>query len=314
MGSAIGMQPIIAVTGAGGFIGRSFVREARAAGYEIRALAGPGDDPATTSGVTWVSGDITDADAVARCVEGASGVVHLAGSGSVAASFSDPAEYARVHLVGTSTVAVASGAAGVGRMVYVSSAEVYGPSSDSPVDERAERSPRSPYGVAKAAAEDMLCVLAPTVDLGVCVVRPFSVYGPGARTQSLMASLIGQAIESERIRLFDPEPVRDYVFVDDVAAALLRAAEHETAAGTVDVFNVGSGIGVSVRELASTGLVATGREGASVEWTGSDRPRAAAVRSLVADTTAAKRDLPWEAATPLAAGIATTIESLDRRS
>ena len=214
-------------------------------------------------------------------------------------------------MVGTTAVADACAASGVSRFTYVSSAEVYG-QSDAAVTEREPKAPRSPYGVAKAGAEAMLEVLAPTLDLSVCIVRPFSVYGPGARPNSLMASVIAQALTNERIRLFDPEPVRDYVYVDDVAAALLCSVEYDLPAGTVEAFNVGSGIGVSVGDVAATVLAEAGRDGATVEWTGSDRPRTSAVSRLVADTSAATERLSWRATTPLATGVRITIESARR--
>src|SRR5262249_12438978 len=141
----------VAVTGAAGMIGSAVTRSLLGAGAEVRAHAGPGGTDASwlPDGIDVSFAEITDGDAVATLGAGAEVVVHLAGPASVAESFADPDRHARDHVAGTATVLEACTAARVRRIVYISSAEIYGRPAANPVAEDAPAAPRSPYGAAK---------------------------------------------------------------------------------------------------------------------------------------------------------------------
>ncbi len=148
----------LAVTGAGGFLGASLVRMLAGSGQPVRALMGPpgsvGHPP--PDGVEVCHAEIDDARAMGELVDSAAAVIHLAGPPSVADSFQRPAEHARVHVTGTATILQACRNAGVGRIVYISSAEVYGQPQVESVDERHRLQARSPYAAAKIAAEHFI--------------------------------------------------------------------------------------------------------------------------------------------------------------
>lgn len=266
--------------------------------------------PGLPPGVDLVEGDIGDVALLARLVADATAVVHLAGSPSVAASFVDPVEYARTHVVGTAAVLTACRDA-VARLVYVSSAEVYGQPAAGVgmVAETAPAAPRSPYGACKVGAEAMIAALAPATGLEAIVLRPFSVYGPGARRDGVLPTVLWQALHAEAVEVADLAPVRDYVFVDDVADALLRATRCPLPPGPPVTCNLASGKGVSVGDLAALALAVVGRS-VPVRQARADRPATASVSRLVGDTRRAGQVLGWEATTPLEEGLRRTVTAL----
>lgn len=298
----------VAVTGAGGFIGSAVVRALLAEGAQVRALVGPAgaDVVRPPRGVTAMFAEITDADALRDLLAATGTVVHLAGPPSVAASFENPAEYARAHVVGTATLLEACRGAEVTRLVHVSSAEIYAQPSSNPVDEEHRVEPRSPYGAAKMGAEYMVRAMAPMLRLEAAVLRPFSVYGPGGPARSLVGSVVRQAVTGQSVRVADLRPVRDYCFVEDVARAVVRSC-HAPLPEPVRVYNVGSGRGVPVGEVVRIILDSTGAIGPVVADAGPDRPASAAVTALVASTRRAAQELGWEATTSLSSGIAQTV-------
>src|SRR5688572_6054822 len=131
------------VTGAGGFIGRHVVRELARAGGQVRCLTGPpGSGLSAPAGASSsFEADICDMYTMQRHANGVEVIVHLAGPPSVAQSFEDPCEYVRAHVQGTASVLHASRRAGVRRIVYISSAEIYGRPVCNPVDEDHRQQP-----------------------------------------------------------------------------------------------------------------------------------------------------------------------------
>ena len=302
---ATSIDPVL-VTGAGGFIGSAVTRLLAEAGVQVRAHLGP--PGATTipppAGLDAISADIDDLDGVRSLVDGVTTIVHLAGPASVAASFSDPIGYARAHVVGTATLLEACRGSEVRTLVHVSSAELYGRPDRNPVREDDPLRPRSPYGAVKLGAESLVRSLAPVLGIRSVALRPFSVYGPGGPRRSLVGTLLEQAVHAEEVLLGDLRPVRDYCFVDDVATAVARACSSD--AGVGDVFNVGSGVGTSVEDLARLALSVVGRD-VPIRTGVPDRPAGVDVSELVADVSAIRRELGWTAATSLRDGLSRTI-------
>lgn len=295
-------------------IGSVVVRLLAARGVHVRAHLGPPGAAvlAAPPGVATTAADITDLAAVAALVDGVDAVVHLAGPPSVAASFAAPVDYARIHVVGTATVLQACRSTGVRRLVYVSSAEVYGSPAANPVAEDAPQAPRSPYGAAKLGAEALVRTYCPSAGIEAVVLRPFSVYGPHSPAASLVGSLLRQVSGPGPLSVVTLRPVRDYVHVDDVAAAVARALS-ATGDG-LGVYNVGSGTGTSVAALAREVLRAAARQLPVIAAAEPQRPPGSDVDELVADRWAAERQLGWTPSVSLADGLSAALRALPSRS
>jgi UDP-glucose 4-epimerase len=301
----------VLVTGAGGMLGSAVVRALVAHGASVHAHLGPAASAVLTPpppDVRSSYAEITDPAAVAGLVQGTDAVIHLAGPPSVAESFARPRDFALAHTVGTATVLEAAQQSAVGRLVHVSSAEVYGRPESNPVTEDARTVPRSPYGAAKLGAEAMVRAWSAAGGGEAVILRPFSVYGPASPERSLLGRLIRQAAVAERITLATLRPVRDYVHVDDVAAAVVRALV--VPAAQPREYNVASGTGTSVRELAALAVAAAGRDLEIVEAVTADRPPLADLLELVADVSRARTELGWTASVPLAVGVARALAAI----
>ena len=299
----------VVVTGAGGFIGSALAAGLLARGATVRALAGaPGQDTSKLpAAVEPVHADIGDQAMLDHLAADASVCFHLAGPPSVAGSFGAPAEYARVHVLGTMAMLEACRRAGVRRFVYLSSAEVYGRAGTEPVAEDRPPAPRSPYAAAKAAAEQYVGAWGRASGLECVVLRPFSVYGPGLAGHSVLGTILRQVCGREEIVLADLRPVRDFVFLDDVVEGILRAAVLPVPGRT---FNLGTGVGTSVEALAGTAMRAVGVTVPLRCDPALRRPSEAEIHHLVADPAGAAEALGWRAHVGLEEGLRRTIRSL----
>lgn len=287
----------IGLAGANGFIGSAILRQLRGSGILPHTLCGPGASP--VNGPDNLICDLTDSDRLKGWVQGLDIVIHAAGPPSVRQSFDIPQEYVRVHVQGTTALLEACRSAKVKQIVYISSAEVYGRAEQSPVPETHRLQPRSPYAVAKVAAEKMIEAYAESFGLYATILRPFSIYGPHPTPESLFGSILSMS-RGGRICLHDLRPVRDYCHVDDMAGAVLRACLPQDQ--QMRVVNIGSGKGTSVAEFAESVLKVLGLNLPVVE----DRSRSrkeSEIFDLVADTTAAQNLLGWKAQISLCDGV-----------
>jgi GDP-4-dehydro-6-deoxy-D-mannose reductase len=235
-----------AVTGSSGFVGRHLVAHLRGLGDEVITLDRTGEPPV----------DVTDAHRVRDVLRAArpDAVYHLAAMSHVGESWGAPETVFRVNAEGTLSVLRASADAGVERVLVVGSADEYGvvDANDLPITEDAAIRPVTPYGASKAAA-DVVALQAFVGDgLGTVRVRAFNHTGPGQSSTMLVPGLAARIAAAERlgtreISVGSLDVVRDITDVRDVVRAYRLLVEHATPG---DAYNVCSGRGVSVREVA----------------------------------------------------------------
>jgi UDP-glucose 4-epimerase len=277
----------IGLAGANGFVGSAILRHFRLMGLSPRTLCGP--ETPETNCTEYLSCDLTETERLMSWVDGLEVVIHAAGPPSVRQSFEMPEEYVRVHVQGTTALLQACRIAQVKKLVYLSSAEVYGCPGKNPVPEANRLQPRSPYAAAKIAAEKMIEVYAENFGLNAIVLRPFSIYGPNPTSESLFGTILSM-VKQGCIRLHDLRPVRDYCYVDDVAVAVSRACS--LADDGLKFFNIGTGKGTSVADFTQYVLHALGTDLPVIEERSRSRHQSE-IFDLVADATAAQNILGW---------------------
>jgi UDP-glucose 4-epimerase len=244
------------VTGGAGFIGSHLVESLVAAGQRVRVL----DDLSSGlrenlpgPGVELIEGSVVDPRVVEKAVEGCEVVYHLAAIASVARSVLDPLGSHAVCATGTLNVLDAARKAGVRRVVYAGSASAYGGASDpAGQDEQTPLTALSPYAAAKLAGEFYCQAFAHTYGLETVRLRFFNVFGPRQRADSPYSGVIAiftAALTAGRQPTIHGDGLqsRDFVYVSDVADALIRAANTPGVSGSV--FNVGTGKSVTLLEL-----------------------------------------------------------------
>ena len=245
----------VCITGGRGVLGARLTQQLAAAGVEHITTFGRRPPDATISqmpptGATHAIGDILDVDALENACRGCSVVFHLAGVAHAARN-AEVADYHRLNAIGTLRVFEACCRASVSRLVFVSSAQVYGIPRNLPVSEDHPTDPRSPYAASKLAAENHLRSRARRRGVRCDIARLTNVYGPSLTAETVIGRALHQAAVRQPITVRDFAPVRDFLYVEDAVAALLALASCDSDAD-YRVVNVSSSRGVSVGEVAQT--------------------------------------------------------------
>jgi len=293
----------VLVTGGAGFIGGHLVRALVKAGYSVRVLdnlsTGSLDNIGDLiSSVEFVKGDVRDFNVVKEAARGVDAVVHLAALVDVAESFEKPDLYFEVNVKGTYNVVRAC--RGVRVLVYASSYAVYGEPSRVPTPEDHPTSPNSPYALSKVYGEALVEALAEKRGYRPVVLRFFNVYGPGQSRAyaGVVLEFVKRVSRGEPPVIYgDGSQTRDFIHVRDAVKAVLKALVNEGAKG---VFNVGSGVSVSINELAKLVLKLAGREDLKPVYA---PPRPGDVKRSQADISRARRVLGFEPRVKLEDGI-----------
>ena len=293
------MKKVI-VTGGAGFIGSNLVKAFVADGFDVHVVdnfAGGRMEGRLCTDATLHETDIRDLKALFKICEGAEYIFHLAALPRVQDSIDRPIETNDVNVNGTLAVLEAARHAGVKKVVFSSSAAVYGDQPVLPLSEDMPASPKSPYGLHKYLGERSMQLWSELYGVPTVSLRYFNVYGPGFDPNGAYALVVGKFLDQRKKGL--PLPIagdgsntRDYVHVNDVVRANILAAQNPGIARG-EVFNIGAGVETSVNEIA-----------AHVE--GPVRhvaPRIEPAR-CVADVRRAKNTLGWTSTIPLERGIA----------
>ena len=286
----------VLVTGATGFIGRAVVRQLTTAGHSVVGFA----RTSRPCSCELRTGDILDQAALGHAVEDVDAVCHLAALIQVRESFEEPVRYFRVNVTGTLNLLDAMNAEAQRsghrlRLVFASTGAVYGTPEKQPITEAQEPAPSSPYGASKLAAETAVGYQAALGTLSAITLRTFNVAGAvdghsdPDTTRIIPRALLVAAGQADRFNVNgDGSAIREYTHIGDLACAYAAALDVTASAGH-RIYNVGSGVGVSVREVIEVTERITGRP-VPVHW----GPPAREPRELRADSSRIKTDLGWQ--------------------
>ena len=301
----------VLVTGGAGYIGSVITAGLLAAGHAVTVYddLSRGHRAAVAAEAQLVIADIRDTERLTKALTagGCEAIVHMAALAEVAESVAFPQRYHDVNVGGTRSVLEAAGGAGVTRIVFSSTAAVYGAPETLPIDEDSPLAPANPYGETKLAAERLLFEAAGDGGLAVVALRYFNAAGadgPRGEDHAPESHLVPLALKASRDgtaqKVFGddyPTPdgtcVRDYVHVRDLAEAHIAALEGLPR--TAGAFNLGTGSGSSVLEVLRAVDAATARS-TLIERAGR---RAGDPPVLVASNDRARRLLGWQPRRPL---------------
>jgi UDP-glucose 4-epimerase len=302
------------ITGGCGFVGSALVRRLLAEMYEIVVVddlsRGSSENfGASRDQVTVVQEDVTKGLGPIFASFQPQVVFHLAALHFIPDCDADPARCLQVNVDGTRAVLEATAALRQRvSLVLASSAAVYAP-ADGPLREQEDSlGPVDVYGYSKRWAEELAAGFAARTGTAVGIARLFNVFGPGETNAHFIPSLICQLKAGEPVRLGNLSSKRDYVFVDDVADALLRLARY-AGNGQSATVNVGSGRAYAGHEVvqALAGLTPAQSDVATI--TDPSRLRPVDRPLLLADPTLAQKLLDWTPQTPLLDGLQTAWDS-----
>ena len=241
------------VTGGAGFIGSNVVELLLTEGHEVVVLddVSSGYEENIRPDTTFVRGDVSAPGVVHEAATGCDVIFHLAASVGNTRSIDNPVRDAEVNVLGTLRVLEAARTYEVGRVVFSSSAGIFGELKTLPIAEDHVTDPDSPYGASKLAAEKMCLVYNKLYGMKNVCLRYFNVYGVRQRYDAygnVIPIFAERMLRDMDVIIFgDGEQTRDFVHVSDVARANYLAATSRDAAGA---FNLGSATRISINELA----------------------------------------------------------------
>jgi UDP-glucose 4-epimerase len=300
------------VTGGAGYIGSIVAAQLLDAGHEVVVLdhLERGHAAAVPDGARLEQVDLLDAEAVrATLAGGFDAVLHFAALALVAESVEHPERYHRGNFVGTLNLLDSMREHGIKRLVFSSTCAVYGEPAEVPMPETLPTDPVNAYGASKLAVDRMITDECRAHGLGAVSLRYFNVAGASGalgedhEPETHLIPLVLQAASGRRdhVKVFgtdyptpDGTAVRDYIHIEDLAAAHILGLEQATNAGEHRIYNLGNGTGFSVSQIIDAARTVTGREIPVVE----EGRRPGDPAALVASSQKIRDELGWVARKP----------------
>jgi len=305
----------VLVTGGAGFIGSNITEALLARGYRVVVL----DDLSTgkmqniidlsdSDNLKFIKGSILESGLVRSIIksENISLISHQAAISSVAKSIADPVKTMETNVAGTTNLFHIAAEYGCKRIVFASSSSIYGDAPELPKRENMVPCPKSPYAMSKAAKEMLGSVFSGLYGIEIVGLRYFNVYGrrqdPASDYAAVIPKFIAKALDNEPVPIEgDGGQTRDFIYIDDVVNANLKALTGDNISGTV--FNVANGEQTSILELATTILEITGSKSEIVF-----KPaRIGDIRDSVGDTWHAQKHLGYRKKFDIKKGLAETV-------
>ena len=316
---------LVAVTGADGFIGSHLVEALVARGHRVRALVQYNAFASwgwletlstdTLERVEIVLGDVRDPSGMRGFLNGADALYHLAALIAIPYSYRAPRSYVETNVLGTLNLLEAARDLGTPRVVHTSTSEVYGTARIIPIPESHPLQTQSPYAASKSAADHLVQSFHLSFGLPAVTLRPFNTYGPRQSARAVIPTVIAQlhrtaegasgdsAIE---VKLGSLEPTRDFLFVEDTVDAFVAVGEAPLSRVVGQVFNAGTGVEISIRNLVERIGAVLHRRVQAVQDPQRLRPTDSEVMRLVCDASRLREATGWEPRVSLDQGLRAT--------
>ncbi len=252
----------ILITGGAGFIGSHISKLLLNAGYEVVIVDNfsKGHQDLVPEKAKLIKANIADENALAKALEGVESVIHMASWIEVPLSVTDPVGFANNNIMASIHLLQAMDKAGVKKIVFSSSAVVYGNPKKLPLSENDPISSANPYAASKVAVENFLTSYNFTQGFDVTILRYFNPYGPNEKHQPethAIPNFIKAVLKDEPVPLYwKGEQVRDFIYVEDLAVAHINVLDLKG----LNIFNVGTESGTKVIDIVNTIYKILGKE------------------------------------------------------
>lgn len=307
------------ITGAAGFIGSNVLEYLfkKHPDYEftvLDALTYAGnlknfpDEIKDSPRFKFIYGDITNAEVVDSIISDTDIVIHFAAETHVTRSIYDNKKFFETDVLGTQAIAnaVYHHKKRVERFIHISTCEVYGAGMTKTMDENHLLNPHSPYAAAKAGADRLVYSYYVTYDIPAVIVRPFNIYGPRQHLEKAIPRFVTSVILDEPVTVHgDGKSERDYMHVNDVAAAIDLLMDAPISKVKGEVFNIGSGTGISILSIADKIVKYMKAPKSQISFV-KDRP--GQVSTFACNYSKIKKLLGWAPKKDFDEGLAETIE------
>jgi NAD dependent epimerase/dehydratase len=309
----------VLVTGAGGFIGSHLAERLVIEGASVRAFAHYDSQNSVGNlrfcpaeireSMEIIHADLKDPYSVFKSVKGMDTVLHLGALISIPYSYQSPMDFVQTNILGTMHILQSSLELGVRHVVIASSSEVYGTAQFVPITENHPLVGQSPYSASKIACEKLSQSFALSYKLPLTILRPFNTFGPRQSARAFIPNVIAQALYHDHISVGALEPRRDFNYVSDIVDGFMKACHTDQPSG--DVYNLGSGISRSMRDVIEEVLDLLHKDCPIIEEPRRFRPEESEVWCLQASAEKADRALGWRTTLSFQDGLKKTIEFVD---
>ncbi|WP_425148120.1 NAD-dependent 4,6-dehydratase LegB [Deinococcus sp.] len=310
-------SPLVAVTGAEGFIGSHLTEALVKSGARVRAMVLYNSFnswgwleklPAEVlENVEIVLGDVRDPVSVREFMRGAQVVYHLAALIAIPYSYQAPHSYVQTNVIGTLNVLEAARDLGTPRVVHTSTSEVYGTARSVPIHETHPLQGQSPYSASKIGADKLVESYHLSFGLPVVTLRPFNTYGPRQSARAVIPTIISQiAARRPVVKIGSLAPTRDFNFVSDTADSFIAVGTASSDQVVGRTLNTGTGVEISVGALIETIADIMGKHVELEQEKQRLRPDASEVMRLVSDSSELRRLTGWHPRHDLRRGLEQT--------
>ncbi|MFX0103673.1 MAG: NAD-dependent epimerase/dehydratase family protein [Candidatus Hodarchaeota archaeon] len=304
------------ITGASGFVGKNLINHVLDLDTEDKYdlfVPEPFDDEFRSklegdSRFTTLVGDIIDYESMTKALSSSDVIIHLAAISDLPTSMEKPRFSFKVNCEGTANILeYARDNCRNAFIIVLSSAAIYGKPEYFPIDEKHPRNAVNPYAIQKQIVEQLCRCYIETFDLKIAILRPFNLYGPLQDTRFIIPTIIKQCIEKDAVALGNPNPIRNFTYIDDFVECLfLLIKNKEKVIG--EVFNTGHPEEVTIKQLSRLIADLVGK-GVDISFEKEKyRPSKLDINKLSCDYSKIKNLIAWEPKKSLKEGLAETIK------